>query len=89
MLYRWIEPEAREARVVVHFLAVDDFGLIDWWTAEHTGTTYCLSDGKQRWTLALENEEPFDLVLRGEHAGASWRLTEQSGQFRFRENENA
>lgn len=88
-LYRWIEPEARKARVVVHAVAVDDYGLIDRWTAEHSGVAHGLTDGNQHWTLTVDNEEPFDLVLHGKHTGISWRLTEESGRFQFLREETA
>ena len=83
MLYRWIEPQARKARVAVHALAVDDYGLIDHWTAEHTEATYRLAGDNQSWTLTVHNEGPFEVTFHGEHAGLSWRLIERSGEFQF------
>ncbi len=83
MLYRWIEPQPHRSRLAVHLLAVDDCGLIDQWTAEHTDTTYSLAHGDQTWRLTVVREEPFDLVLDGQRAGLPCRLIEQSGKLRF------
>ncbi|NQT13157.1 MAG: heparinase II/III family protein, partial [Planctomycetes bacterium] len=89
MLYRWIEPQARKTRTAVHALAVDDYGLIDHWTAEHTGATYRLACGNQSWILTVHNEEPLEVTLHGEHAGLSWRLIERSGEFQFLQDKGA
>lgn len=52
-------------------------------------TAIASTDGNQHWTLTVDNEEPFDLVLHGKHTGISWRLTEESGRFQFLREETA
>jgi len=89
MLYRWIEPQGRKARTVVHALAVDDYGLIDRWTAEDTGATYRLECRNQSWTLTVHNEELLEVALQGEHASLSWRLIERSGEVQFLQDKGA
>ncbi len=83
MIYRWIEPEPRPQRLAVHAIAVDDYGLIDHWTTDHTETTCRLAGANRGWLLTIANESPFDLVLRSEHEGLSWRLTESAGELQF------
>ena len=83
MLYRWIEPQTGQQRVVVHSLAVDDYGLIDRWSSARTGGEYCLTDGGEQWSLSVDGEEPFDMTLRCGRTGRAWRLTEQSGELEF------
>jgi hypothetical protein len=83
MLYRWIEPEARTARVVVHAVAVDDYGLIDRWTADRDGATYSLASDNQHWSLALSDENALDLNLRDAITGLQWRLFEEAGELQF------
>lgn len=85
MLYRWIEPDARQSRLIVHTIAVDDYGLIDDWHTEQTDNRFRLSNGRQTWTLTVTDEGPFEANLRNEHDSRSWRLAEQAGEFRFLE----
>lgn len=86
MIYRWIEPEPRSTRVVVHAVAVDDFGLIDRWTVDRENGTYRLACHNQCWSLTFSKENTFDLVLLDQLAGSSWRLFEDSGELRFAGN---
>jgi hypothetical protein len=83
MIYRWIEPEPRAGRLVVHAVAVDDYGLIDGWSAVRDGAVYRLVCNNQRWELTVPEEGTFDLVLHGEHVGLTWHLLEKSGKFQF------
>ena len=82
MIYRWIEPEARAERVAVHAIAVDDYGLIDHWSAEQDGAIHWLGCHNQRWELTVGGAGPLCLVLRGEPEGGTWRLKEESEGFR-------
>ncbi len=83
-LYRWIEPAPRAYRLAVHAIAVDDYGLIDRWTAERTGeATYKVSRDNARWTLEIVREMPLTLVLGSEHDGRRWELTERNGEYNF------
>ncbi len=83
MIYRWIEPEPRRTRVVVHAIATDDYGLIDSWSTDQDGASHRLAGNHQRWTLTVPNAGPLDLALHGQHIGRCWRLLEKSGDFQF------
>lgn len=86
MLYRWTEPQARTARLAVHAVGVDDYGLIaDWW-ADRQGADYQLTRGRQCWTLTVSQDGPLDCVLYGRHVQRKWRLLEKSGGFQFLED---
>ncbi len=89
MIYRWIEPEAKTERVAVHAIAVDDYGLIDHWSAEQDGAIHRLGYRGQRWELTVCDEQPLRLVLRGEAREAAWRLEEGSEGFRFVKDKEA
>jgi hypothetical protein len=82
MLYRWLEPAGREFRVAVHAFAVDDYGLIDGWTARRDGSRYHVERHGTGWTLDVASETPLGLVVRSS-AGSAWRLDEREGNISF------
>jgi hypothetical protein len=82
MLYRWLEPAGREFRVVVHAFAVDDYGLIDGWTADRDGNAYHVGRTGAGWTLDAASGASLHLVLRSSD-GAAWRLEEVEGNISF------
>lgn len=83
MLYRWLEPAARQFRVAVHALAMDDYGLVDGWTASAAGQEHTLGRGDTRWVLAITSADPLRMVLRSPPGGRAWRLEEHEGAFSF------
>lgn len=82
-LYRWIEPSAREHRVAVHAFALDDYGLIDGWTATADGHEYQVHRGRDGWRLTIHTEAPLSMSLKSLSDGRVWRLEERGGQFSF------
>jgi hypothetical protein len=82
MLYRWLEPAGREFRVAVHAFAVDDYGLIDGWTARRDGSRYHVERHGTGWTLDVASETPLGLAVRSS-AGSAWRLDEREGNISF------
>lgn len=88
MLYRWIEPAARESRVVVHAIAVDDYGLVGDWRVEITGEAYTVGKGGARWSLRVAASDSLRLVLESSPDGRRWELVEEEGGFSFAQIEN-
>ena len=87
-LFRWIEPAPRSNRLVVHALAVDDYGLIDGWTAEPRGTSFRVFNNDTVWSLEVASQSPLLALLRDERDGRGWQLAEQDGQFQFLRDES-
>jgi hypothetical protein len=82
MLYRWLEPAGREFRVAVHAFAVDDYGLIDGWTASRDATSYHVGRSGGGWTLDLSSTDPLCVVLRSS-AGSAWTIDQREGNISF------
>lgn len=82
-LFRWIEPGAREFRLAVHAVALDDAGLIDRWEAAANDGTYSLACDEVRWTLAVDSAEPLSLRLRSDNSGQTWQLVERDGGWKL------
>jgi len=88
MLYRWIEPAARESRLVVHALAVDDYGLVGDWRVERTDEAYTLGKGDARWSLRVAGSAPLRLVLESSPDRRRWELLEQKEGYSFSQVED-
>jgi hypothetical protein len=77
MLYRWLEPSARNTRVVVHAFLMDDAGLIHRRTAVRQNDAYAVSGDEESWRLeGVALGEGFDLLLRRRSDGRAWRVRE-------------
>ena len=81
LLYRWIEPRPAAARIAVHAIALDDFGLIDAWEATADAGCFMLRRGETAWTLTVAQEEPLRLQLACGATGRQWLLMERDGTF--------
>jgi len=83
MLYRWIEPSAREFRLAVHAFAIDDYGLVDDWSMKVDGDIYTLERTDACWSLKVVSSTPLELILQCVNDGRCWQLIEQDGNFSF------
>ena len=81
MLYRWIEPEARTARVTIHAIAVDEADRIDRWTVDRFAGACSLMCDQQQWTLTVPRQSPLELSLTGPGVDPPCRIVEQSDAF--------
>ncbi|MBD0255891.1 MAG: heparinase II/III family protein [Cytophagales bacterium] len=81
LLYRWTEARPRENRTVVHAFAVDRFALVDGWQFTAGPNRCTLTNGREKWTLAIVEEAPLHFVLESA-AGNRWQCREeQPGHF--------
>jgi len=79
MLYRWLEPAARNVRVVVHAFLMDDAGLIHRRTAVRQNDDYVINGDGESWLLeGVVLGEPFDLLLRRRPDNRAWSVRERS-----------
>ena len=86
MIYRWIEPEPRQSRLVVHAIAVDDYGLIGGWRTEKIDDAVSLASPTQKWNLSIDSEIPLQVTLQGEDKSHSWELIEKTDGLQFNES---
>jgi hypothetical protein len=83
MLYRWIEPQPRATRLVVHAIALDDYGRIDRWQVDGGPGCWTLANGECGFSLETASEQPLRLILRSRAEPLAWRLEELGGEIRF------
>jgi hypothetical protein len=77
-LFRYTEKQAVATRVATHLIVIDAPEAIDQWTARRAGTTLNCGKTELTWTLAVKEEAPLRLVLRGP-GGLHRRIEEQPG----------
>ncbi|WP_128546982.1 heparinase II/III domain-containing protein [Larkinella soli] len=77
LLFRWTETAPAHRRLAIHALALDTADRIDEWTLTKEENRLTLTDGRETWTLAFD-EETFRL-LSG--SGRQWTVQKQDHQW--------
>jgi hypothetical protein len=84
MLYRWMEPSAREHRIAAHAFLLDDAGMVHRRTAAFQDGKYVLQGDDATWIVdGAASDGPMELSLRRENDGRVWRLREREGVWSF------